>query len=119
MIRPKRKFWSSWSIPYLGVAAIIAALIPIAIEPILNSQKYSEYKFPLLLSIAGSQRSALNRLLVNDMYFRFFAFAQKIFKRPHERVLSKKKFSQAVSRLVLWSSQKCNKNHQSFLHNHF
>lgn len=42
MLRPKRKFWSSWSIPYIGVAAVLVALIPIAIEPILNSQKYSE-----------------------------------------------------------------------------
>lgn len=42
MLRPKRKFWSSWNIPYLGVAAVLVALIPIAIEPILNSQKYSE-----------------------------------------------------------------------------
>lgn len=43
MIRPKRKFWSTWSVPYIGVAAILVALVPIAIEPILNSQKYSEY----------------------------------------------------------------------------
>lgn len=47
MIRPKRKLWSSWSIPYLGVAAVLAALIPIAIEPILNSEKYSEYQMYL------------------------------------------------------------------------
>lgn len=42
MLRPKRKLWSSWSIPYIGVAAVILALIPIAIEPMMNSKKYSE-----------------------------------------------------------------------------
>ncbi|XP_055313782.1 small integral membrane protein 20-like [Sitodiplosis mosellana] len=41
-IRPRRKFWSSYNIPYLGVAAVLISLIPIALEPMINSKKYKD-----------------------------------------------------------------------------
>lgn len=42
MIRPKRRFFSSHNIPYIGVVAVLVALVPIAIEPMMNSKKYSK-----------------------------------------------------------------------------
>lgn len=42
MLRPKRRFFSTHYIGLIGVAAIFVALVPIAIEPMLNSDKYSE-----------------------------------------------------------------------------
>ncbi|XP_031632363.1 small integral membrane protein 20-like [Contarinia nasturtii] len=42
MIRPKRKFWSS-NFLFIGIAGtVLVALIPIFIEPYLNSKKYNE-----------------------------------------------------------------------------
>lgn len=42
-IRPRRRFFSTYNAPYFGVLAVIVALIPVAIEPMLNSQKYSKF----------------------------------------------------------------------------
>lgn len=42
VIRPRRRFFSAYNAPLLGVGAILVALIPIALEPIMNTKKYSK-----------------------------------------------------------------------------
>lgn len=77
VIRPKRKFFSTHNAPLLGVLGIIAALIPIAIEPMLNSTKYSK----LLLS----KRTPSTCFIFIDKFS--FLFPEEVQKKTRANII--------------------------------